>query len=205
MAAIRQGPANPAATHDATREQFPPHSLFDHATRAFDQTDLACFASGTRIKTAGNGPQPVRRVPSKPVLATGARAPVRIPAKVPGNALPVPPHHGILVSRWQAELPTGEPEVLTAAADPTAGNDRICRRPIPQVNYVHLLFDCHEIIVAKGAVTESHHPLSSNEKDRAPDTIAELRALFPDLGTASAHTRAARPCIAAHKTALLRR
>ena len=30
-------------------EQFPPHSLFDHATRAFDQTDLACFASGTRI------------------------------------------------------------------------------------------------------------------------------------------------------------
>lgn len=205
-------------------EQFPPHSLFDHATRVFDQTDLACFASGTRIETAlgavevqlirpgtlvataDNGLQPVRRVLSKRVVATGALAPVCIPANVLGNDrdLLVSPHHRMVVSGWQAELLTGEPEVLVAAADLAAGNDRICRRPMPVVDYVHLLFDRHEIIFAEGAATESYHPLSYDAEDRAPDTMAELRALFPELCTGSTHTRAARPCIAAHEAALFR-
>lgn len=199
-------------------------AMIDHATRVFVQTDLACFVRGTRIetdcgeievqniteaalvRTADHGFQPVRRVLSKRVDATGGLAPVRIAAGVLGNTrdLLVSPHHRMVVSGWQAELLTGEPEVLVAAGLLATGNDRIHRQPMEQVEYIHLLFDRHEIIFAEGAATESYHPLSHDAAERAPATQAELLALFPDLATGSANSRAARPCIAPHEAALFR-
>lgn len=198
-------------------------ALLDHATAVFEQTDLACFAAGTRIETtrgpvavealaegdlvltADHGPQPLRRILSKRVAAEGALAPVCITAGTLGNTadLLVSPHHRMVVTGWQAELLTGESEVLVAAGDLAAGSDRIYRRPMDSVTYVHLLFDRHEIIFAEGAATESYHPLSLDAEDRAPGTQAELRALFPDL-VGSAVARAARPCIAPFEAALFR-
>lgn len=201
-----------------------PSTLIDQATRVFDQTDLACFVRGTRIETADgamavediadgtliatadNGLQPVRRVLSKRVSGTGALAPIRIASGVFGNLrdLLVSPHHRMVVSGWQAELLTGEPEVLVAAGDLAIGSDRIHRDPAETVEYFHLLFDRHEIIFAEGAATESYHPLSHDAGERAPGTQAELRALFPELWAGHAELRAARPCIAPHEAALLR-
>ena len=107
------------------------------AVQVFQTTELACFARGTRIETAtgfvavedlrdgmmietmDNGLQPVRRVLSKRVDGRGALAPVEIAAGVLGNvrAVRVSPHHRMVMSGWRAELLTGEPEVLAAAAD----------------------------------------------------------------------------------------
>lgn len=201
-----------------------PNTFLEDATRVFHQTGLACFAQGTRIETAlgavevqdiadgtlivtaDHGLQPVRRVLSKRVSAMGDLAPICIAAGVMGNdrALYVSPHHRMMVSGWQAELLTGETEVLVAACDLAQGNDRIYRCPSETVAYFHLLFDRHEIIFAEGAATESYHPLSQDAGERAPATQAELRALFPELWNSGADTRAARPCIGPHEAALLR-
>lgn len=198
--------------------------LIDHATRVFVQTDLACFVRGTRIETASgqvaveditdgmlvatadNGLQPVRRMLSKSVVATGALAPVCIVAGTLGNDrdLLVSPHHRMVLSGWQAELLTGEPEVLVAAGHLATGSDRIYRLPMESVEYFHLLLDRHEIIFAEGTATESYYPLSHDAAARAPETQAELTALFPELVADSARSRAARPCIAPHEAALFR-
>ncbi len=209
---------------DATQATAPTKAMLDHATAVFETTDLACFVTGTLIDTADgpravetipegtlvltadHGPQPVRRVLSKRVAGTGALAPVRIPAGLLGNSrdLLVSPHHRMMLAGWQAELLTGETEVLVAAGDLAQGSDRIHRQPMDSVTYVHLLFDRHEIIFAEGAATESYHPLSHDAEDRAPGTQAELRALFPELRGGHADLRAARPCIAPHEAALFR-
>lgn len=173
------------------------------AVQVFKGTDLACFARGTRIETAAgfvavedlrdgmmietmdHGLQPVRRVLSKVVDGRGALAPVEIGAAVLGNvrALRVSPHHRMVVSGWRAELLTGAPEVLAAAADLVDGA-RVRVVPVDQVEYFHLLFDRHEIIFAEGAATESYHPFADDEAALGPETLAELQALFPDMGRA---------------------
>lgn len=173
------------------------------AVQVFRTTELACFARGTRIETSAgfvaveylrdgmmietmdNGLQPVRRVLSKVVDGTGALAPVVFAAGVLGNVRPVQvsPHHRMVVSGWRAELLTGEPEVLAAAIDLVDGN-RVAVKPVEQVQYFHLLFDQHEIIFAEGAATESYHPFAHDATEIAPATLAELDAVFPDLGNA---------------------
>jgi hypothetical protein len=196
------------------------------AEQVFQTTELACFARGTRIETAtgfvavedlrdgmmietmDNGLRPVRRVLSKQVDGRGTLAPVEIAAGVLGNLRPVrvSPHHRMVVTGWRAELLTGEPEVLAAAADLVDG-DRVQVVPVEQVEYFHLLFDRHEIIFAEGAATESYHPFAQDAKALAPDTLAELQAVFPDLGRAfwegTLLGGTARPCASRDAAALL--
>jgi len=54
-------------------------------------------------------------------------------------------------------------------------------RHAEQVTYYHLMFDCHQLIWAEGAQTESFYPgkmaLSALERD----TLEELLTLFPEL------------------------
>ncbi len=196
------------------------------AVQVFQTTELACFARGTRIETAtgfvavedlrdgmmietmDHGLQPVRRVLSKAVDGRGALAPVEFAPGVLGNirALRVSPHHRMVVSGWRAELLTGEPEVLAAAADLVDGA-RVRVEPVEQVEYFHLLFDRHEIIFAEGAATESYHPFASDAANLAPDTLAELESVFPDMGRAfwegTLLGGTARPCASREEAALL--
>lgn len=196
------------------------------AVQVFQTTELACFARGTRIETAtgfvaveylrdgmmietmDNGLQPVRRVLSKRVDGRGALAPVEIAAGVLGNvrAVRVSPHHRMVMSGWRAELLTGEPEVLAAAADLVDG-DRVQVVPVETVEYFHLLFDRHEIIFAEGAATESYHPFAHDAAELAPATLAELEAVFPDMGRAfwegTLLGGTVRPCASRDAAALL--
>lgn len=196
------------------------------AVKVFKATDLACFARGTRIETAtgfvavedlrdgmlietmDRGLQPVRRVLSKVVDGRGALAPVVLAAGVLGNvrALQVSPHHRMVVSGWRAELLTGEPEVLAAAAHLVDGA-RVRVDPVDRVEYFHLLFDRHEIIFAEGAATESYHPFAADAAGLAPETLAELEAVFPDMGRAfwegTLLGGTARPCANREEAALL--
>lgn len=196
---------------------------FGAARLTFETTDLACFvrgtlietasgpravediADGTLIKTIDNGLRPVRRVLSKTVSGQGTLAPIVLKAGVLGNArdLLVSPHHRMLISGWQAELLTGEIEVLASAGHLLAG-DRIFRQPCDEVEYFHLLFDTHEIIFAEGAATESYHPFLADSGTRAPETLAELMAIFPELeDAADDFGHAARPRLNIHEAALL--
>lgn len=172
----------------------------DLAALCFDRGELACFVRGVQVDTASgpcpiediregdlvhtldNGLQPVRRVLSKKVDGSGALAPVVFRAGTIGNVrdLFVSPNHRVLLTGWQAELLTGDAEALASARDLL--NDRsIHRQPMGEVEYFHLLFDRHEIIMTEGAATESYHPLLADSDQRARQTQEELLALFPHL------------------------
>lgn len=198
------------------------------AERVFAETDLACFARGTRIETAeglvavedlrdgmlvetmDRGLQPVRRVLSKVVDGTGRLAPVVIEAGVLGNvrALLVSPHHRMAITGWRAELLTGEAEVLAEARHLVDGV-RVRVAPVGAVEYFHLLMDRHEIIFAEGAATESYHPFAADAASLSPATLAELEAIFPEVERAfwdrTPMGGAVRPFASATEAALLLR
>lgn len=200
----------------------PSPALLEAVDRIFAATALACLARGTRVETAAglvavediadgtlietmdNGLQPVRRVLSKVVDGRGALAPVVIDAGVLGNAAPlrVSPHHRMAVTGWRAELLTGEVEVL-AEARHLVDRWRVRVEPVAEVEYFHLLFDRHEIIFAEGAPTESYNPSAADAETLAPATLAELRALFPELDGDGLLGRIVRPCASATEAALL--
>lgn len=189
----------------------------DLAVEVFQTTELACFVRGTRIETAtgfvavedlrdgmlietmDHGLQPVRRVLSKTVAAQEALAPIRIERGVLGNIRPllVSPHHRMVLSGWRAELMTGETEVLAAARD-LVGRGQVTIEPRDSVEYFHLLFDRHEILLSDGAPSESFHPGDQGWKALDAAARDEILLLFPELADhRAAATALARPCLRA--------
>ncbi|MES2665190.1 MAG: Hint domain-containing protein [Pseudomonadota bacterium] len=161
---------------------------------------VPCFVAGTLIRTPDGdrrvetlepgdlvdthdgGPEPLRWVGQRSVPAAGAMAPVRIRAGTFGDhgTLMVSPQHRILVRDSLAELLFGESEVLVAAKDLV--NDRSVRQVEGgRVTYYHLLFDAHQIVYSEGLATESFHPGPQSTRTFAPETLAEITTLFPDL------------------------
>ncbi len=103
------------------------------------------------VLTLDDGPQPLRWIGSRVVPAAGALAPVCIRAGTFGDhgKLVVSPQHRILLRDSLAELMFGEAEVLVAAKDLV--NDRSVRRVVGgDVEYIHLLFDRHQIVLSRG-------------------------------------------------------
>ncbi len=162
---------------------------------------IACFAGGSRILTSAgtmavealrpgdlvqtldNGLQKLRWVGSRQVPSEGRFAAVLIPAGTFGQhgALRVSPMHRLLLTGWQAELYSGEPEVLVKAVHLVrAGLLRQDHSGRP-VTYYHLLFDRHEIICAEGLWSESYMPVPSGLVAADMDTQHEVEALFPEM------------------------
>ncbi len=174
------------------------------------QMQLTCFTPGTRIRTPeggrpvealaigdlvttlDNGPQPIRWIGRRVVEGRGEFAPIRFRKGAVGNRrdLRVSPQHRMLVTGWQAELLFDEPEILVAAQH-LANGDTIHAEPCDEIEYIHLMFDRHEVIFAEGVPTESFHPGDYvMAQDRA--LMAELTTLFPELKTAPEWTTARR-------------
>ncbi len=161
-----------------------------------------CFAAGTRIttergpvkvealalgdliQTCDNGLQPIRWIGSSRAPADGKFAPIRFAPGTLGNEkeLLVSPQHRMLIDGWRAELFFGEAEVLIAAKHLVNGST-IRRCPKKEVEYFHILFDRHEIIIAEGAKCESFHPGKYSLDGLAKSTRQEVLALFPHLKT----------------------
>ena len=140
------------------------------------------LSPGDMVLTLDDGPQPLRWIGSRTVPAQGNLAPVCIRAGTFGDhgKLLVSPQHRVLLRDSLAELLFGETEVLVAAKDLV--NDRSVRRVQGgDVEYVHLLFDRHQIIVSEGLATESFHPGPQSMADLPPEALEELIALFPDI------------------------
>ncbi len=191
----------------------------------FETVDVPiCFTKGTRIRTlrgevpvedlrpgdlvltADHGARPLSWTGSRTVPATGAAfAPIRIAKGTLGNDrdLMVSPEHRLLVRDAHAELLFGVAEVLVAARHLIDGR-RIRQQPGGMVTYYHLLFDRHELIWAEGALCESYHPADARLADEAPDTRAEILALFPELaGSPDSYGPFARPGLKRSEAELL--
>jgi len=161
---------------------------------------------GDMVLTMDDGPQPLRWMGSRTVPARGGLAPICIKAGTFGDhgKLLVSPQHRILLRDSLAELMFGEHEVLVAAKDLV--NDRSVRRVIGgDVEYVHLMFDSHQIVMSEGLATESFHPGPLTMGDFPQETLEELTAIFPDLDpeTGAGYGPSARRALKSYETAAL--
>lgn len=139
------------------------------------------LAPGDLVMTRDDGARPLRWTGRRRVDATGDFAPVRFAKDTIGNSRPllVSPQHRILITGWQAELACGIAEVFVAAKHLVDGH-QITRAAQDSIDYIHLMFDRHQIVTSNGAPTESFFPGDVIlEGDRA--IRAELNALFPAL------------------------
>lgn len=174
---------------------------------------IPCFVAGTRIRTPGgdvpveslmpgdlvlthdDGPQPLRWIGRRKVAATGSFAPIEIRAGTfgPHRRLLVSPQHRVLIRDAMAELLFGEVEVLVAAADLV--NDSSVRvRPGGEVEYVHILFDRHQVVWSEGLATESFLPGPQVRDCFEERIVNEICTLFPEIdpGTGTGYGAAAR-------------
>lgn len=185
---------------------------------------VPCFVSGTRIRTDRGevpverlqigdlvrtrdfGLQPVRWIGRRSVPAEGKMAPVHIAANTLGQheALAVSPLHRVLLRNAHAELLYGSSEVLVAARDLIDG------RSVRQVSggfveYVHLLFDDHQVIWSNGLESESFLPGPQTTGSFEQNLVAELKAIFPELdpATGAGYGPAARPALKRYEARLL--
>lgn len=186
---------------------------------------VPCFVAGTAILTPGgevavetlepgdlivtrdNGVQPLRWVGRRRVAASGDLAPIRIAAGTFGDhdELLVSPQHRILIRDALSELLFGEPEVLVAAKH--LMNDHSVRRiEGGSVDYVHLMFDAHQLVFSAGLATESFQPGPQTSASFEDAALRELRAIFPDVDFASGkgYGASARPALKAYEAQLLR-
>ncbi|MHA3978028.1 Hint domain-containing protein [Halovulum sp. GXIMD14794] len=177
----------------------------DSATPIDGDAGIAvCFAAGTMIRTptgevavealvegdlvltADHGAQPVRWVGRRMATAAGELAPIRIKAGALGEQSPaqdllVSPWHRVLVSGWKAQALFGESEVLIPARDLVNDSDIRVATDLDTVEYVHVLFDRHEIIFGNGAPSESFHP-AEIALDKVGEAVREeILKLFPEL------------------------
>ena len=172
---------------------------------------IPCFAAGTMIETADgpravetlvegdlvrtldHGLQPVRWVGARRLSAAELAAaeklrPIRIRAGALGPGTPradllVSPQHRVLVRSRIAQRMFGTDEVLVAARQlcQLAGID--IAEDLAAVDYVHILFDRHEVVISNGAATESLYTGPEALKSVGPAARAEILALFPELAT----------------------
>jgi len=138
---------------------------------------------GDMVETLDNGPQEIRWIGRRVVEGQGEFAPIRFKKGAIGNrrGIRVSPQHRMLITGWRAQLLFGMDELLVSAKNLV--NDASVRvAPCDEVEYIHLMFDRHEVIFTEGIATESFHPgervLTSDRK-----LMAELMTLFPDVLT----------------------
>lgn len=189
---------------------FTPGALIATARGRIDVADIK---PGDMVLTADHGFQPVRWVSSTRLTkgqlkAKPDLAPILVRKDAFGPGLPcadmwVSPQHRFMVTGWNAQLLTGEREILVPAKA-FLNDHSVTRAQATDTRYIHLLFDTHEVIYANDTPTES---LLAGELDKAALTPAhrhELFRIFPDLRCFERNFGpAARRCLTPSEGALL--
>lgn len=160
---------------------------------------------GDRVVTLDGPPQPVRWIGSRhlsqqDLACTPTLRPIRITADalgpgVPSRDLLVSPQHRVLLDGWRAELFLAEPQVLVPAKMLVNDHSITVDHEVTEVEYFHLLFDSHQIILTEGLATESFFPgdHAMDELDRA--VRDEIVQLFPQLRDPASYGDPARPSL----------
>ncbi|WP_372841352.1 Hint domain-containing protein [Phaeovulum sp.] len=185
---------------------------------------VPCFVAGTRIATPDGlvaiealrpgdlvltkdeGAQPLCWVGRRLVPATGDFAPIRIARDAFGEhgELWLSPQHRVLVQNPRAELLFGDGEVLVAAKDLVNGTT-VTRVEGGMVEYVHVLFDRHQVIWSEGLASESFLPGPQVMRACDAQIVDEICALFPELDpeTGRGYGKAARQVLRSFEARVL--
>lgn len=149
---------------------------------------VEALAPGDLVLTKDEGAQPLRWSGRRLVPAEGDFAPICIAAGTFGlhGELWLSPQHRVLVRDPLAELLFGDAEVLVAAKDLVNGTT-VTRVEGAMVEYVHILFDRHQVIWSEGLASESFLPGPQAMRSFDAPMVAEIRALFPELDPATGH------------------
>ena len=156
------------------------------------------------VTTLDNGEQPIRMIVRDRFCAIGDFAPVRFAVGAIGNSVPllVSPQHRMLITGWRAELYFGQDEVLVAAKHLVNGHS-VTQEFGGMVDYIHLLFDTHQIIFGGGVPSESYFPEHAM-KDQDAGVMCEMLMLFPDFKVnADAGWKLIRPSVRRYEAQLL--
>ena len=167
---------------------------------------VATLAPGDLVMTQDDGAQPPRWIGQRRVAAQGEFAPIRIAANTFGThrELLLSPLHRVLIRDSLAELLFGESEVLVAARDLV--NDHSVRRiEGGTVDYVHILFDRHQVVFSKGLATESFLPGPQVNHSFEADIVREICTLFPEIDpeTGQGYSEASRRTLKRYEAWLL--
>ncbi len=142
--------------------------------------------AGDQVITLDKGARPIVWIGHSTVPARGALRPVRICAgalgkNAPSTDLIVSPRHRVIIKGWRAEVLFGQEEVLATAEGLI--NDSTIRPEygIETVEYHHILFNTHEIIISNGTPSESFNPSSIALDNVEADVREEIYTLFPEL------------------------
>jgi Hint domain len=145
------------------------------------------LAAGETVTTLANGSRPLRWVGQRHVtpvemLAHPGLCPVEFAPGSIGNdrALLVSPQQRMLIDDWRAAVYFGEDRVLVAAQ--ALVDDQAARVVFPAqgLDYVVLLCDRHEVLLAEGALSESFHPGDAGLAALTPEARSEISALVPE-------------------------
>lgn len=149
------------------------------------------LAVGDVVLTMDHGPQPIRWIGNRRLLASDLQTnpksrPVRIGAGALGNGLPeadliVSPQHRVLVNSVIVHRMFDVREVLVPAIKLVGLDGVEIVEGAQVVEYWHFLFDAHQIIWSNGAPTESLFTGPEALKTVSPAALAEIMALFPRL------------------------
>ena len=170
---------------------------------------IICFTSGTRITTISgmkpiedlkvgdlvltfdHGFKPIRwigsrQLSSREIHGNDLLRPVTIKAGALGSGLPerdltVSRHHRILVKSTVAERMFGQREVLMPAKD-LCGLDGVSTRSnVRPVEYWHMMFDDHEVVLSETAPTESFFFGPQARQMISAEAYEEITSLFPQI------------------------
>lgn len=194
------------ARHDTDLERVPAAyaggTLIDTPDGA---RPVETLVAGDVVTTVFNGSRPLRwvgrrRIEPIEMLAHAGLCPIAFAEGSIGNARPLmlSPRQRILVDDWRAEVYFGEDRVFVAAA--ALADDVTARLVLPAegVEYVTLLCDRHEVLLAEGALSDSFHPgdadldmLTRHQQSDLAGVIEESdlrrrRAAFPIVQNAEA-------------------
>ena len=183
--------------------------LTGQTTSFFNIEKVICFATGTRITTYrgkrpvedlkvgdlvltfDNGFRPIRWIGSRMLSARELRnndllRPITIRAGALGHGLPerdlvLSRQHRVLVKSPVAERMFGQREVLVPAKDLRGLDGVDIASDIQSVEYWHILFDDHEVILSENTPTESFFFGAQARGTVSSEAYEEIISIFPDM------------------------
>ena len=163
---------------------------------------------GDLVSTLDHGARPVVWIGSvhltqDALWADRSLCPVRLAA--PNGELRVSQQYRMLVSGWRTEMVCGASEVLVPAKHLAESGQGDIQSPseLPNgVDYWHVMFDDHEIVMSNGVPSESFLPGPEALKSM-PAVSREFRQLFPGFDLGTSPFKCARHSAAAYEARVL--
>ncbi len=170
---------------------------------------------GDPVIVADGSSRPVRWIGRRHLSVRDLRrqpkfCPIRIRANSFSNGCPardllVSPQHRIVVSSYNTQLFFGDDLMLAPAKGLVTGDAISQLPPDRDVDYVHILFDQHELVRVEGVWSETFFPGDTSLDAMTRATRQELLDLFPELMTPNGpFSETALPVLKPHEARLLR-